>query len=286
MPEETAVAAPSTSSSSEGESFDHGSGSESGSDRGSSTVESSAKGNERPKSVKKPSAYFQMRQARKAFKAERETFQREREAFALERAQATEAAKPKPRDYTVDELRRYRQDWENEGRYDLVQAADKELAKIEAEEAEAKKASSTTVEMPRRGTPEHKAMWDKAEAELAKADPEFMREGTRLDTKLREIMAGENGDAYRGHPRGIIAAYHQARMELLEADLKDSQTENSKLKDELRRYQGYTSIGGGAPGRVGNGSKVESIADFAKLSTKDMRAHLLKGANRDGAPWF
>lgn len=46
-------------------------------------------------------------------------------------------------------------------------------------------------------------------------------------------MASEDGNIYRQHPRGIVAAYHRAKMELLEVDMKGLQTENSKLKDEL-----------------------------------------------------
>ena len=106
-----------------------------------------------------------------------------------------------------------------------------------------------------------------------------MRDGTKLDAKLREIMQSPDGNIYRQHPRGIVAAYHRAKMELLQA-------ENSRLENDLKRYQGLTSIGGGAPGRVGRGNAVNSIADFAKLSTKEMRAHLLANADSQKVPWF
>jgi hypothetical protein len=208
--------------------------------------------------------------------------QRERQFAEKERA-AAEAAKPK-RDYTIDDLRKYRRQWEQEGNFELVEKADKEIAAMEAEaQAERQK---RTVELPPMGTPEHQVQWETAERELMQVDPEFMRNGTRLDTRLREIMASEDGNIYRQHPRGIVAAYHRAKMELLEGDYKVLQTENSKLKNELQRYTGLTSIGGGAPTRIGSGNRVESIEDFSKLSIADMRKHLKRGAKRDEVPWF
>jgi hypothetical protein len=208
--------------------------------------------------------------------------QRERQFADAQRA-AAEAAKPK-RDYTLDDLRKYRRQWEQEGNFELVEKADKEIAAMEAEaQAERQK---RTVELPPMGSPEHQAQWESAERELAQVDPEFMRDGTRLDKRLREIMGSEDGNIYRQHPRGIVAAYHRAKMELLEGDYKVLQTENSKLKNELQRYTGLTSIGGGAPARIGSSNRVESIDDFAKLSVADMRKHLKRGVQRDGVPWF
>jgi hypothetical protein len=156
------------------------------------------------------------------------------------------------------------------------------VRELEAERAQ------RTVEYPPLGSPEHRAQWEAAEAELAQVDPEFMRSGTRLDNLLRQIMASQDGNTYRQHPRGIIAAYHRAKMELLDADLKELQTTNSRLETELKRYQGYTSIGsGGVPARVGTGAgQVESLRDFERLSTKDMRKHLLSNADKHGVPWF
>jgi hypothetical protein len=208
--------------------------------------------------------------------------QRERQFAEAQRA-AAEAAKPK-RDYTLDDLRKYRRQWEQEGNFELVEKADKEIAAMEAE-AQAER-QSRTLELPPMGSPEHQAQWESAERELAQVDPEFMRNGTRLDKRLREIMGSEDGNIYRQHPRGIVAAYHRAKMELLEGDYKVLQTENSKLKNELQRYTGLTSIGGGAPARIGSSSRVESIEDFAKLSVADMRKHLKRGVQRDGVPWF
>jgi hypothetical protein len=226
-----------------------------------------------PAKEKKPSLYYQARQARKAFKAEQEAFAREREIFARERAEFEEARKPK-RDYTLDDLRKYRRQWDQEGNSELVEKADKEIAAMEAE-------AQTNSQSDR-----FKAEWETAERELAQVDPEFMRDGTRLDKRLREIMGSEDGNIYRQHPRGIVAAYHRAKMELLEGDYKVLQTENSKLKNELQRYTGLTSIGGGAPARIGSGNRVESIEDFSRLSIADMRKHLKRGAKRDGVPWF
>jgi hypothetical protein len=218
--------------------------------------------------------------------------QRERQFAETQRA-AAEAAKPK-RDYTLADLKKYRAQWAKEAAqgvwrdgYDPAELVEKSDKEIEAMEAEAQaERQRRTVELPPMGTPEHQALWETAERELAQVDPEFMRNGTRLDTRLREIMDSEDGNIYRQHPRGIIAAYHRAKMELLEGDYKVLQTENSKLKNELQRYTGLTSIGGGAPARIGSGARVESIEDFSKLSVADMRKHLKRGAKRDEVPWF
>jgi hypothetical protein len=249
---------------------------------GESTHEASPEGSQPPQpknGEREPkkglSRYERTKRERATFKAERDAFQRERQAFMREREQAQ---KPK-RDYSLKDLTSARAAWENEGRFDLVEAADKEIAKIKAEEDAQKAASVRVQQVPVIGTPEHKAEWESAERELAQADPEFMREGTPLDTKLREIMAGPDGNIYRQHPRGIVAAYHRAKMDLLNA-------ENSKLKDELKRYRGLTSIGGGAPAKVGTGGRVENVNDFARLSTKDQRKHLLGHADKNGVPWF
>lgn len=229
------------------------------------------------------SRYERTKRERAAFKAQQAEFARQREAFARERAQFEEQKRPK-RDYTLADLKKYRNQWDQEGNYELVEKADKEIAVMEAE-AQAERAART-VEMPPLGSPEHLAQWEAAEKELAIADPEFMRTGTRLDQKLRAIMESAEGNIYRQHPRGIVAAYHRAKMELLETDMKGLQTENSKLKNELQRLTGLTSIDGGTLGQVGNGSRIESPADFERLSTKDMRKHLMRTAQRGTTPWF
>lgn len=229
------------------------------------------------------SRYERTKRERAAFRAQQAQFQQERDAFARERAQFEEQKKPR-RDYTLADLKKYRTQWEQEGNFDLVDKADKEIAVMQAEE-QAERAART-VELPPLGSPEHLAQWQAAERELAQADPEFMRQGTPLDRQLRQIMGSPDGDIYRQHPRGIVAAYHRARMELLETDMKGLQTENSKLKNELQRLTGLTSIDGGALGQLGNGSRIESAEDFARLSTKDMRKHLMRTAQRGGTPWF
>jgi hypothetical protein len=229
-----------------------------------------------PPKPKEPSRYERTKRQRAAL-AQREAAIRQKEAQFAERERA-EAQKPK-RDYTLGDLQKYRGQWEQEGNFELVEAADKEIAAIQAEEEAARKAAVRTVDYPVMGTPEHRQQWEAAEAELAQADPEFMRAGTPLDTKLRAIMQSEDGNLYRLHPRGIVAAYHRAKMELL-------QTENSKLKEELRRYQGLTGIGAGAPARMSTGSRVENVNDFQRLSTKDQRRHLLANADKNGVPWF
>jgi hypothetical protein len=83
-----------------------------------------------------------------------------------------------------------------------------------------------------------------------------------------------------------MPAYDAAKRVLLEEDKQSLQTELTKIQEELKRYRGLTSLGGGAPARVGSGGRVESVNDFAKLSLKDQRKHLLQGVDRNGVPWF
>jgi hypothetical protein len=279
MPEETgqAVEGASTQEPSQGlgesQAGEHAQSSEASAGNGETRAQT-------PQQKKELSRYERTKRERAQFRAEREAFAREREVFASERAKLEEAKKPK-RDYTLDDLKKYRTQWESEGNLELVERADKEIAAIEAEALAQEKASKRTVDLPVRGTPEHKAMWDSAERELFQADPEFMRPGTRLDTKLREIMEGPHSKTYRDHPQGIYAAYDRAKRELLEEDKKELQTALAKKNEELQRYTGLTSIGGGAPARIGSGEK-----DFSKLSLADMRKELKRGAKRDGVPWF
>ena len=246
----------------------------------------------RPKSAaqqKQESRYERTKKERAAFKQQQEVFRQQQAEFAQERAKFEESKKPK-REYSLADLKKYRADWAREaeegvipGRAELVQRADAEIAAMEAEE----KASKQVVELPKRGTPEHRQQWQAAEADLKQADPEFMKSGSRLDTKLREIFNGPNAQAYADHPQGIYAAYDRAKREILEEDNKGLRTEVSTLKKELQRLGGLTSIGSGVPGRVGDGG-INSTADFARLSSKDMRSHLLTQSkrNKDTTGWL
>lgn len=250
----------------------------------------------RPKSaaqLKQESRYERTKRERKEFHTQREAFNRqqaqERAQLAQERAKFEESKKPK-RDYSLADLKKFRTDWAREaqegvipGRAELVAKADAEIAAMEAEEA----ATKQVVELPKRGTLEHRQQWETAEAELRQTDPEFMKSGSRVDTKLREIFNGPNAQAYADHPQGIYAAYDRAKREILEEDVKGLRTENSQLKKELQRYTGLTSIGPGVPGRVGDGG-VSTTADFAKLSSKDMRSHLARSAkqSKDSTGWL
>jgi hypothetical protein len=250
-------------------------------------------GDNRPKSAaqqaqqKQESRYERTKRERKEFQAQREAFRAQQAQFAQERAQFEESKKPK-RDYSLKDLKKYRKEWAKEanqgieGKAELVERADAEIEAMEEEE----RASRMVLELPKRGTPEHRQQWEAAERELAQQDPEFMKGGTRVDAKLREILSGPHADSYRNHPQGIYAAYDRAKRELLEDDVKSLRTENSQLKTELKRYTGLTSIGGGVPGRVGDGG-VSSTADFAKLSSADMRKHLLaKSKKSNDSGWL
>jgi hypothetical protein len=221
---------------------------------------------------KRESRYERTKRQRAAFqKREAELKQREERIAQAERAKQA----PQKPDYTVAELRQYRQSWENEGRFDLVEQADKEIKRLEA------------LEQQENGQRSFVNEWQTAERELGEADPEFgFGKGTRLDKKLSEIMSGADGNIYRQHPRGIVAAYHRAKMELLEGDHKVALGKIQQLENELKRLTGLTSIGGGAPGRVGSGGRVESINDFAKLSSADMFKHLKSQSGKGGMPWL
>ena len=295
MPEDSGQAAVATSgsgedasapSSSSGDSqvYDHRIGESDSADLKHATHESQdkANGDKVPKGSQKPlSRYERTKRERSAFRAERDAFQRERNAFMQARAQEQQAARAEK--YTISDLEKYLPGWQQEAqaqpwdeqKQQLVSAAQAELQRLRA----AEQAKYQQIAQPVMGTPEHRAEWERTELELAQADPEFMRDGTKLDAKLREIMRGPDGNIYRQHPRGIVAAYHRAKMELL-------QVENEKLENDLKRYRGLTSIGGGAPGRVGSGRSINSLADFAKLSTKDQRAHLLANSDSQKVPWF
>lgn len=213
--------------------------------------------------TKRQRAEFQKREA--ALKEREETLARvERERNA-----------PKKPEYNLAELKEYRQAWENEGKLELVEKADAEIARLEQLEAQDNQSQAFQNE------------WRQAEADLAEADPDFgANKGTRLDKKLREIMGGPDGNIYRQHPRGIVAAYHRARMDLLESDHKVAQGRIQELETELKRLTGLTSIGGGAHARVSNGTRVESINDFSRLSSKDMAKHLRTHANKTELPWL
>ena len=254
-------------------------------------------GDNRPKSAaqKEESRYERTKREKKEFHAQREAFKQHQAHLAQERAQFAkereefEASKKPKREYSLSDLKKYRAAWSKEaeqgieGKAELVERADAEIAAMEEEE----KASKQVLELPKRGTPEHRQQWETAERELQAADPEFMKSGTRLDTKLRELFSGQHANAYRDHPQGIYAAYDRARREILEEDVKGLRTENSSLKNELKRLTGLTSIGGGVPGRVGDGG-IASTADFSKLSSNDMRKHLLAQSKKgkDDSGWL
>jgi phage terminase large subunit-like protein len=164
-------------------------------------------------------------------------------------------------------LKNFREQWKREENWDLVEKADAKIKELEAEEGQ-KTAQLTKVQT-----------WHQAERELSANDPDFLKAGTRLDTRLRQIMGSADGDIYRQHERGIVAAYHRAKMELLQEDYAKLEKEHQALQQEHQRVTGLTSISGGTPGRIGNGQK-----DFASLSTAEMRKRLQSGVNR--MPWI
>ena len=224
---------------------------------------------------RRESRYERTKRQRKAFEAQRESFEAERKQFAEQRRafeeQARRAQEPP---YTLKELKTYRKTWEKEGNFDLVEKADAEIQRLEELEASQKH----TLELPTSGSPEFVRQWQSAEQELYSADAEFQREGTRLDKVLRTMMSGPDGNLYRQHPRGIVAAYHRARLAIAENDLGVVRSENQKLKQELSRLNGLLGIGGGASG--GRAIGEFGGKDFANMSTKEMREHLKRNAAR------
>lgn len=244
----------------------------------SRTGEGSANGDQSNQQKQKPLSRYE--RTKRQRERERAELDRGRAQLAKEREEFEQSRKPK-RNYSLQDLQRYRKDWEQEGRYDLVEAADREIQAIQQEEA----AKFNTQRLPVRGTPEHKAEWERAEQELFNADGEFMRQGTRLDTKLREIFNSPEGDSYRDHPRGIIAAYHRAKMGILEEDLAESKNENAQLREELKQYKGYTSIGAGVSATKPGSSKIETLHDFSRLPAKEMKKHLMANVGK-GAPFI
>ena len=241
--------------------------------------ESQTSENQKPQSFQqkrdgqKRESQFQRVKRQKAEYQRRESELRQREERIAQAEREKNA--PKKPDYTAADLKKYRQSWENEGRIDLVEKADEEIKRLEA------------LEQQERGQTTFVQEWQTAERELGQADPEFgAGKGTRLDKKLSEIMHGPDGNVYRQHPRGIVAAYHRAKMELLQADHQTAQGKIQQLENELKRLTGLTSIGGGAPGRVGNGQRVESLNDFERLSSADMRKHLRASVDKNAMPWL
>ena len=228
---------------------------------------SGAEGETPQQKQQRESRYARTRRLKAELK-QREEALAQREARLNQVEQEKKAPKPK---YTLEELKEYREQWAQEAEYDdnkrkLVDQADKEIARLEGQ-------GNFTQE------------WQAAEADLAQADPEFMRKGTRLDTKLREVMAGPDGQIYRQHPRGIVAAYHRARMEILESDHKQALGKIKELEQELERVTGLTSIGGGAPSRPNGGGRIENLKDFSKLSSKEMR-NRLASSPKASLPWL
>jgi hypothetical protein len=229
--------------------------------------EASAGESDKPQSAaqKRESRYERTKRQRAAFNAERAAFAQERAEWQRQQQEAAEKAKgPK---FDLGELKTFREQWKAEENWDLVEKADAKIKELEAEEGQ-KRSQATKVQT-----------WHQAERELSASDPDFLKQGTRLDTRIREIMKTPDGDIYRGHERGIIAVYHRAKMELLQEDFTKLQAEHQALQQEHQRVTGLTSISGGTPGRMGNGSK-----EFSSLSTAEMRKRLASGANR--MPWI
>lgn len=234
---------------------------------------------------KKRESIEKLARERSAFESERSAFMNEmrshREAMQRERQAVEDSKKPK-RDYTLEQLQDYKGQWQEElealeaesypdddqkkeisNLKRLLKKTDSEIAAMQAEE----QSQRNLVEMPRFGTQQHQAIWHQCEAELRQQDPDFQKEGSRLDKHLRALFASANGQHYRSHPRGIYAAYAEAQRQMLVEDVQKLKTENAKLK-------ALTSIGGGVPARPGiNGDS----RPFEALSSKEMRDRLLKG---------
>lgn len=218
---------------------------------------------------------------RRAFESERQQFQNERMQLLRERQEYEASKKPK-RGYTLEELKGYTEQWQEDLEAlqqepyptddqrkqiaelkQLLRKAGKEAEKMQAEQM----AERQLVELPSLGTQRHADIWHQCEAELRKADPDFQKAGSRIDKHLRDIMQSADGQHFRSHPRGIYAAYSEAQKRILMEDVQ-------KLKEENQKLRSLTSIGGGVTTRPGlNGD----TRPFERLSSKEMRERLLKG---------
>ena len=242
-------------------------------------------GNQKPESAgqkqKRESQFQRVRRQKAEYQRREAEFQAQQAAFAKERAEFEESKKPKD-EYTVADLKKFRPIWEEEGRFDVVEKADKEIARLEKLEADKVAASKQTIELPRYGTKEHRARWEANELAIRKENPDFMKADTRLDSMVRRIMQSPYGETARDHPDGIWAVYSEAQKEILKEDNQLLQGKVQQLETELKRLTGLSSIGGGVPGRVGSGNRIETLSDFKKLSSADMRKYLL--SSKGGRP--
>jgi hypothetical protein len=223
------------------------------------------------------SRYARAREWRQALeKREAELVQRE-QAWQQREAQAKKPA------YTLEELQYWRNEWAQDADWDpkkaeLVAKADAEITKMQRQAQEEQARQVQTMQVPMPGTEAHLAQWRQAEAMLKARDSEFLNPDSDLDKKIRQILDGPDGEAYRRYPLGIIAVYDLAKRELLEEELKGLRTKFSKVEGENKRLNGLTSISGGVAGQFngeggGNG-------DFHKLTTKQMKERLLADARR------
>jgi hypothetical protein len=198
---------------------------------------------------------------------------REQQLVQIEQQRVERERKASEPSYTVADLHKYKKQWADEGNYDLVEKAEAEIQRLQGLEDSKRQ----LVEIPRAGTEQFTNAWQQAEHELFQYDPEFMRTGTRVDIELRQLMAGPEGDLYRQHPRGIVAAYHLVKLTLAERDLEAERQKASAYEKEIQRLNGLLGIGGGAPARGGGPFE---IRDFSRLSTADMKRHLLSNLGR------
>jgi hypothetical protein len=276
----------SEASSQSSDSFDGGASVESqGSPDASQGNGQQAEGNNVPRGTngeqKQESRYERTKRERKEFLAQKAQFDAERQQFAQERAQLEqqriEASKPK-RDYSLAQLKKFRNEWADEGKDELVARADQEIKAMEEEE----RAGRQTLDLPRAGTPEHAQQWRAMEQQLKGEDPDFLKAGTRLDQEIRKLFAGPNADAYRSHPQGIYAAYSEAKKIVLTEENKSLRSELQKVREELKRATGLTSIGAGVPGRVGTDGQKE----FKNLTSTEMRKRLLADKRPGMSNWL
>lgn len=221
----------------------------------------------------------ELRQREVALKQREDQIVQEREAAERQRE---EANKPK---YTLADLKEWRPVWESEGNLELVEKADAEIKRLEKLEADKIAASKQTVELPRYGTKEHRARWEAAELVIQKENPDFMKAGTPMDLMVRKIMQSPYGQAARDHPDGIWAIYEAAQKELLKEENQSLRGRLQQLESQVKSYGGLTSLSGGAPGRIGSGNQIETLNDFKRLSSAEMRKHLLS-AGKHQRPWL
>jgi hypothetical protein len=239
-----------------------------------------------------PTPYAWVKSERKRLK-EREAALDAREAALLARDRQggtqTQRAGVSLSGYSVEEIERYASDWEAEAeRLERVGAYDEADRKRElAGQARAAIGAGTlgteavpTQPQQQGQTPgfsdeEIRTGWAAAEAELRAIDPDFGKDGSPLDLRLKELLAAE--PVYKQHPRGIVAAYHYVSLELEKEARQAAEDRIVELQDQLNKLRSSLSVDGGSP-NAGLANARGSGRRAEEMSLEELQAKLTRDA--------